>query len=285
MDLSKNYDVSLSNNYAMKRFIDDLIKQDTEKFHLNVLNQEDIRKSTKILAKFYDYMDKVEKQIVDWQSDPDISEFDLNTFNKNVNITIRPLLAKAQQLQQQYYEISSVLGRTTPVNVSTNPNLEPKFEYAESLSVYPNALPPSEYQESSSRFYEPSESLPMTTPINQSSEISTRIPHEIVRIPPTYPVKHKFEILPSNINGIIDLIKTQPLMRDKLLSSLSNELVKGNISKQDVEKINESLKNYDITEPFEYKTYKYAPTVKKQNLEIFNIYKFIPNYNPIKILN
>ena len=271
--------------HSVRKLLENLIKHDTQKIRLHTLNEEDINNGSEILNKIYDYCQKIEEFQLEYQDNPDNTRRQIELLNKDIEEKIYPLREKAEQLQKQYFEISSVLGRTTPVNVSTDPNLEPQFGYAESLSVYSHALPPSEYQGSSSRFYEPSESLPMTTPINQSSEISTRIPHEIVRIPPTYPVKHKFEILPSNINGIIDLIKTQPLMRDKLLSSLSNELVKGNISKQDVEKINESLKDYDIKKPFEYKTYEYAPTVKKQNREIFNIYKFIPNYNPIKILN
>ena len=66
--------------------------------------------------------------------------------------------------------------------------------------------------------------------------------------------------------------------------SLSNELVKGNISKSTFENIKKDIQNVS-SEPFTYKTYKYAPIVNKQEIEKVNIYKFIPSTHKIFIKN
>ena len=89
----------------------------------------------------------------------------------------------------------------------------------------------------------------------------------------------------SNIKYIKSLIKKHPELKDKIISSLMDEVVKGNLLKSDVENISSEFP-VSTPQPFTYKTYQYAqPKTPLTASHETNIYKQIPSANRIFIKN
>ena len=89
----------------------------------------------------------------------------------------------------------------------------------------------------------------------------------------------------TNIKYIKSLIKKHPELKDKIISSLMDEVVKGNLSKSDVEDISREFP-VSTPQPFTYKTYQYAQTkTPLMAPHETNIYKQIPSANRIFIKN
>ena len=89
----------------------------------------------------------------------------------------------------------------------------------------------------------------------------------------------------TNIKYIKSLIKKHPELKDKIISSLMDEVVKGNLSKSDVEDISREFP-VSTPQPFTYKTYQYAqPKTPLTASHETNIYKQIPSANRIFIKN
>ena len=220
------------------------------------------------MGKFYNYCDEVEQYLLEYQNDPDTTKDNLDSFKKDIEEKIYPLREKAANFQQQYYEISSVLGRTTPVNESENPNF----------------LPPSEYPESTVRFGEPTESLPMTAPM-ESSIAATRMSVSTVARPSMVRrqvVVHDDEEEKNKyINNLKTLLSSSPSVRDKLMNALVTEFIKGNIPKDVFEELKTEFESYNVKKPFEYKLNEYAPTIETQEYKTYDISFKIPNYNSI----
>ena len=91
--------------------------------------------------------------------------------------------------------------------------------------------------------------------------------------------KNKFDI-----DYIKNLIKQDPILKNSIITSLSSELIKGNITKETFDTLKRDILNIS-SEPFTYKTYSYAPIVNKQEMENLNIFKYMPNRNRIFITN
>ena len=254
--------------HSVRKLLENLIKHDTEKIRRGILNKVDIERGSEILHKIYDYCQRMDDFQLEYQDNPDNTKEIIEHLNKDMEEKIYPLREKAAKLQQQYFEIASVLGRTTPVNVSENPNL----------------LPPNEYAESTIRFDEPTESLPMSSQIDPSIAVTRMSVSTVARpsmVRRQVVVHDDEEEKKKYINNLKTLLSKSPSVRDKIMNALVTEFIKGDIPKDVFEQLKTEFESYNIKKPFEYKLNEYAPTIKTQERKTHDISFKIPNYNSI----
>ena len=163
-------------------------------------------------------------------------------------------------------ESASTLSWHTPSEVSSRfPWYTPTQRFAETTGYIPPLL---NYNKHKPEIL-PAEDIPRITQETQ------------VNLPIETQTQTEYNSKVDNTKLIKHLLQSDPTMKEKVLSALATELVKGTISKSDYEKYKKDIEYNSVSKPFVYKVNEYAPTIKTQERKTHDISFKIPNYNSI----